>query len=256
MKLKYLFFYLVILFTLSFSSLQGQDDNQSEDLTCLMYNASILNSEILWERAISIAKSKYESSNKSEDLLQLCYAYYGRVGNCLSNRKSQKDNGERTAKLGLKSANKLSLDSNYESLANSLLAGFNGMLIAFSPMKGMMLGPKSDKQVSKSLELNPENPIGWLQKGSSQFNTPSMFGGSPKKSIDSFKKSIAYFEADDSKPLWMKIEAMIWLGQAYHYTKNYEKARATYKDVLNIESNHGWIVNILLPATVAKIENK
>jgi len=256
MKFKFKFFYILFILTLSFPNLQGQEDAQSENLSCLMYNAAVLNSQILWERSISLAKANYESSSASEDLLQLCYAYYGRVGNCLSDMETQKDNGQRIAKLGLESAEKLSLDIEYESVAHSLLAGFNGMLIAFSPMKGMILGPKSDKQVSKSLKLDGENAIAWLQKGSSQFNTPKMFGGNPKKSIESFKKSIACFEADDSKPLWMKIEAMIWLGQAYHYVKDYENALTTYDEVLEMEPGHQWVENILMPVTVAKMENK
>jgi len=253
MKVKYKFFYVLLMFTLSLSNVEGQETTQSEDISSLMFKASTTNSELLWDRAVTLAKSTYESSNESEDLLQLCYVYYGKTGTLISKRDKEK--GEKTIELGLASAEKLSLDSEYESVANALLGGFNGLSIAFSPMKGMVLGPKSDKQLNKSLKLDPENAIAWLQKGSSQYNTPRIFGGSVKESIESFKKSITYFEADQSMPVWMKIEAMIWLGQAYHYMEDYQKARETYNAVLDIAAGHQWIEKILLPATMAKLND-
>jgi len=232
-------------------NLWGQDP-QSADPSKLMYTAATINSELLWDRAIEVSKNAYDISGSGDDLIQLCYAYYGKMGNCIS--RQAKDEGEDIAELGLAAAEKLTEESSYKSEALALMAGYNGMAIALSPMKGMYLGPKSDSQVSKSLELEPENPIGWLQKGSSQYNTPRIFGGNARKSIESFKKSIQYFESDTGKPLWMKIEAMIWLGQAYYYEEDYESARETYNKILAIVPGHDWVVNILLPVTLEKLK--
>jgi len=77
-----------------------------------------------------------------------------------------------------------------------------------------------------------------------------------KNSIESYKKSIAGFEADESKPLWMKIEAMTWLGQVYHYSKDYQKAAEIYNAVLEIAPDHQWVTNLLLPATLDELEDK
>lgn len=229
----------------------GQDSISVDNIQELMYTASTLNSELLWDKSIAKAKLKYETTACSEDLLQLCYGYYGKLGNCLSRR--DKEQGNNTVDLGLAAAELLSHDVAYASTANALLAAFNGMSIGLSPMKGMFLGPKSDKQVNKSLELDPNNAIGWLQKASSQYNTPRMFGGSVKKSIESFKTSIVYFEEDASKPQWMKMEAMVWLGQAYHDLGDYQQAYDTYKAILEIAPGYKWVDQTLLPMTLAKL---
>lgn len=246
-QILFVFFFTATLL----APLTAQDSDCPDSLTELMWTASTINSEILWDRSITEAKSNYAKTQSNADLLQLCYAYYGGLTNCLSNWDKEK--GKEFAELGIAAAETLLQDDNFKSTANALLAGFNGMSIAFSPMKGMYLGPKSDKQVSNALKLDPTNAIAWLQQGSSQYNTPKIFGGNVKKSIESFKKSIAFFDADPSKPEWMKIEAMVWLGQAYHSNKEYQKASDIYNEVLNLVPGYKWVELQLLPATKAKL---
>jgi len=250
MNIKYLIISSLLMVSFLNYNVTAQENTQSE-LSKMMHSASILNSEILWDKSIEQAKNAYNDSNSSEDLLQLCYAYYGRVGTCLSKKDS--DHGEKILELAIASAEKLSQDESYESLARSLLGGYYGMSIAFSPMSGMYLGPKSDDQIGKSLKLNPENAFAWLQKGSSQYNTPRIFGGSVTKSIDSFKKSIEYFNADESLHEWLKIEAMVWLGQAYHYQEEYQNAREVYQEILEIAPGFEWVEDVLMPKTLAQL---
>lgn len=251
MNIKYLIISSLLLMSCFSQNLHAQESSQSE-LNNMMHSASILNSEILWDKSIAKAKSVYADSNSSEDLLLLCYAYYGRIGNCLSKRN--KEHGEKILDLAIACAEKLSQDEPFESLAMSLLAGYYGMSIAFAPMTGMYLGPKSDDQISKSLKLDPENAFAWLQKGSSQYNTPRIFGGSVTKSIDSFKKSIVCFDADQSMPEWMKIEAMVWLGQAYHYQEEYQNAHDVYQEILEIVPGFEWVEDVLMPKTLAQLD--
>ena len=251
MKIKFLLSIICVSISLYQINLQAQEICPDEKLDELMLKASIVNSSMLWDRAINLTLINYKASNTSKDLLELCYAYYGKLGNCLS--KQDREEGIAIIEKGLAAAEKLSQDFEHESVAYALLAGFNGMSIAFSPMKGMFLGPESDKQIEKSLDLDPNNAIGWLQKGSSQYNTPRIFGGSVDKSVDSFKKSIKCFEKDDSTPIWMKLEAMIWLGQAYYYKEEYQSAKDIFISVLNIAPSHQWVEQSLLPAALAKL---
>jgi len=125
-----------------------------------MFKASTTNNDVLWSQSVTMAKAKYKATNKSEDLLQLCYAYYGKVGALIS--KWDKENGEKAIALGLASAKKLSLDDEYASIANALLGGLNNISIAFSPAKAEVLASLSDQQINKSLKLDPENAIAWL----------------------------------------------------------------------------------------------
>lgn len=224
----------------------------SEELGDFMLEASLINSSILWEKAVSSAQINFEDTGENSDLLNLCYAYYGAVGNCLSTRNS--DAGESYIENALIACNQLAQIDEYKSLAYSLQGGFKGLAIAFSPMKGMMLGPESDRLIEKSLKLNEKNPFAWLQKGSSQYNTPRLFGGSVSASIESFKKSVEYFDLEASNHLWLKLEAMTWLGQAYYQTEAYTEAKKVYDQVLEIAPGYQWVETILLPKTEQKIK--
>lgn len=252
-KFCLMFCSFLFLLVLSTSVLQSQDSGIIEEPTDLMVTAFTLGSDLLWDKSIAEARSNFEQLESSENLLQLCYTYYGKASNCIGLQKE--DEGEQAIEFGLAAAERLAKDRAYASDAYALLGGFNGLAIAFSPMKGMFLGPKSDKQIAKALALEAENAIGWLQKGSSQYNTPRMFGGSARKAVETFRKSIQYFDKDLEKPRWMKLEAMIWLGQAYHYLKDYRNAEAVYNEVLALAPGLQWVEKSLLPATLAKLNN-
>lgn len=229
----------------------AQSEVCPEDLSKLMLQASTTNSTILWDKAIAAANANYKKSNLNSDLANLCYAYYGAVGNCIGTNDS--DQGKKLLELGQEAAIKLEQDEKYKSLAKAVQGGLKGLEIAFSPMKGMMLGPESDRLLKESLKLEEENAFAWLQKGSSEYNTPKIFGGDVPESIKSFKKSIECFDKIKSEHTWLKLEAMIWLGQAYHYSEKYEEAKQTYEEVLKIAPGHQWVENSLLPKTEKKI---
>ena len=219
----------------------------------MMLEASVINSSILWNNTLEKAHTKFDSSGESADLLNLCYAYYGIIGNCLSTNNM--DLGEEYVQKAIILAEELGEDEEYKSIAYSLQGGFKGLAIAFNPMKGMILGPESDKLIKKSIKLHETNSFAWLQKGSSEYNTPRLFGGSITKSIESFKKSIECFDSEDTDHLWLKIEAMTWLGQAYHETKNYDKAKEVYLEVLKIAPGYQWVEDHLLIKTEKRLKS-
>ena len=60
----------------------------------------------------------------------------------------------------------------------ALLSGVYGLKINFSPMSGILLGPRSGGAIDRAEQLEPENPRVLLSRGIGKFNTPAMFGGS------------------------------------------------------------------------------
>jgi len=177
--------------------------------------------------------------------LQLAYANYGLAGTCIGS--GNEDRGEQACKDGIAYASKLLKDENYASEAYALLSGLFGMQIAFNPMKGMYLGPKSDKYVAKAIALNDKNAFAYLQKGSSLFNTPAMFGGSVKKSVEQFEKAISiYQESAIPMNLW-ELEAKVWLGQAYASIGELDKAKSIYLAILKETPEFAWVKSYLLP---------
>lgn len=209
------------------------------------------NSIILWDKSIDDAKTVYEQSNNPHDLLTLCYAYYGAIGSLMQTR--DKTQGVKLLSEAMDYANTLKENKNYKSQALALIGGFQGLEIGFSPMKGMVLGAKSDKNIDRALKLDSENFFAWLQRGSSQFHTPKMFGGSVEQSIDSFEESILLHQKDSKNPQWLRTEAMIWLGQAFAKQKRYAEAYKIYTEVLAIDNSVLWVSEELLPRIKDKI---
>lgn len=245
------FFALIVLSCLQPVSIHCQSSTQCNDLYYQMQLAFNSNSTILWDKSIEDAMTVYELSENPEDLLTLCYAYYGAIGSLMITR--DKTRGTKLLSEAMNYAQALQEHESYKSQALALIGGFQGLEIGLSPMKGMFLGAKSDNNIDLALKLDKNNSFAWLQKGSSQFHTPKMFGGSVEQSIVSFQESILLHRKYSNSPEWLKIEAMIWLGQALADRKRYNEAHKVFSEVLAIDKNVTWVSEQLLPKIKDKI---
>jgi len=134
--------------------------------------------------------------------------------------------------------------------ASGLMAAVLGMKIAKSPMKGMVLGPRSGRFLERALTLEPDNPRLVLQLAVSRFNTPAMFGGSVKEAEALLRKSLTLFEkepADRAWPNWGRFDAHVWLGQALVKRGDRAGARAEYDRASAIAPQSGWLRFVLIP---------
>ena len=136
--------------------------------------------------------------------------------------------------------------------AYALLSSVYGWQIGLSPMKTMLLGPKSGKAIQKAKQLAPDNPRVVLSAAISDFNTPKMFGGSKEKSLQGLKRAAELFAqeepTDPIQPVWGHREAYAWLGIAYQNQGELESARAAFEKALEIDPDFGWVKYWLLPA--------
>ena len=134
--------------------------------------------------------------------------------------------------------------------AHGLLAGVFGMKIAKSPMKGILLGPRSSTYLDRALALEPDNPRLVLQLGVSKFNTPAMFGGSAKEAEALLRRALALFEKeppDRPWPNWGRFDAHAWLGQALVKRGDVAGARAEYDRAAALAPQSGWLRFVLVP---------
>jgi tetratricopeptide (TPR) repeat protein len=135
--------------------------------------------------------------------------------------------------------------------AHAVLASVLGMQIGANPLKGMVLGPKSGQELDRGLELGPENPRVWIVKGSSELNTPKLFGGGTERAVESLRKATSLLEADDpapAHPRWGHAEVWAWLGQARAALDDPAGAREAYERALEAEPEYAWVRLSLLPA--------
>ena len=135
--------------------------------------------------------------------------------------------------------------------AYSLLSSVYGWQIGLSPMKTMLLGPKSGKAIQKAKQLAPDNPRVVLSAAISDFNTPKMFGGSKEKGLQGLQRAAELFAqeepTDPIQPVWGHREAYAWLGIAYQNQGELESARAAFEKALEIDPDFGWVKYWLLP---------
>ena len=71
-----------------------------------------------------------------------------------------------------------------------------GMRIRLNPMvNGQKYGPLAGMLIEKALQLDPENPRAYMQKGVATFFTPPQYGGDPVKGKELMETAEQKFEA-------------------------------------------------------------
>ena len=71
-----------------------------------------------------------------------------------------------------------------------------GLHIRTDPMvNGQKYGPIAGMTLEKALQLDPENPRAYMQKGMSLFFTPPQWGGDPKKGQELMETAVEKFDA-------------------------------------------------------------
>jgi tetratricopeptide (TPR) repeat protein len=131
-----------------------------------------------------------------------------------------------------------------ESLA--LLAQVYGLRIAYQPMRGSELGPKSATALTKAQNISANNPRVLLIGGVSKYNTPAMFGGNKHEALIVLSKAIEQYANDKYSDFhWGHSEAYTWRGLTQLELGNKEAALADWEKAVEISPNYGWAKNLL-----------
>ncbi len=143
------------------------------------------------------------------------------------------------------------LDSTFAD-AWALLAGVYGQRMGLNPMtQGMMLGSDTDAALERAKDLAPKNPRVWIIDGTSDFFTPSMFGGDKERALEKFEKAARLAEQesveDPLMPSWGHAEAHAWIGIAHMDAEQYDQARKAFEEALRINPEYGWVQHVLRP---------
>ncbi len=133
----------------------------------------------------------------------------------------------------------------------ALLAGSYGQMMGMNPMQGMTLSSDADEARARAKELAPNNPRVWIIDGTSDFFTPSMFGGDKERALKKFEKAARLAEQepieDPLAPSWGHAEAYAWIGLAHMEAERYDDARSAFQTALDLDSDFGWVQEVLLP---------
>ena len=139
-----------------------------------------------------------------------------------------------------------------ESPENATLLAYKGAYIAFtigiSNYKAIYLGRRSMKYIDKSIELDPDNIQGNIEKGNSMYYRPSAFGGDKNEAIEYYIRAVKSFEKQGLvENNWMYINTMTALGQAYEATDQIQLAKLCYEKIIRIFPNFMWVEEELYP---------
>lgn len=197
------------------------------------YAAYLKASKSMWERSISLA----EKENGAESF-EKAMAMYGLLSNTMATMDEETfdDNIDQTVDLLKEIIEKDPIHGE----AKAVLSSVYGLVMAYSPMKGMLYGSKSSSLVAAAKKIAPDSPLVQKLYASSMLFTPEMFGGNPKEAVTSYEKSIELYEKGNLENNWLYIDALVGLAMSYKKTERESDAKAILEKALEIEPEHGW----------------
>lgn len=233
-------------------SVQAQEKTPQQKI----YHAYIENDVALWTDGIAILQTQADNAPADMDALyELTKAQYGFIGYSLGKKKY--DEAEKVLAAASKNVNQLLSKKGDWSNVHALRAGLYGLEIALSHLQAVVLVPKSTEHINKSLAIDNNNPVAWVEQGNLNYHLPSLFGGGVDIAIDNYVKSIELFEQNnDLAENWLYVHTLARLGMAYEKSNQQDKALAVYKKALKAEPNFEWVKDQLYPNLQATLINK
>jgi tetratricopeptide (TPR) repeat protein len=206
-----------------------------------------------WKDVVATAQQAFDNEPKNQELqFNLALVQFG----LLSSTMRYQDEEFFDAYLDAAIENLEAIKTVHGAEVKALLASTYGLQLAYSPWKGIFLGPKSSSLMEKALKEDPSSPLIWKLYGNSKYHTPEAYGGSVDEAIRAYEKAIQLYETDQVKKQnnWFYIDAMAFLGQAYTRKQQSSKAVVVYEKAMETEPSFSWIKYSLLPAAKKKIQ--
>ena len=238
----------VIMAGLVILSLSVHAQNSIDEIS---YAAYLKSSTTLWEKAIDIQTKNLEKENSTQNRYQLAMAYYG-----LLNATMATQDEDTFSKYLDKTKDLLTevIEAD-ESMGEprAIYSSVLGLEMAYSPMKGMYLGYKSNSYMSKAMELSPESPLVIKLYAGSKLYTPSMFGGDKDAAREHFDKAVELYEQNEKELTynWLYLDALAHLGISYTQTGDKANAEIIFRKAIEKEPEFYWVSKSLLPELLA-----
>jgi len=230
---------LLILFACT--SGRAQCENQSS-LQAEARLAYVSNDLTAWDKVLATAQA---APDNAENQLQIARLALGALGTALS--KQNDDHLTTYSDLMKASLDKFWETDKKHPAAHGLYSAYLGLLIAQSPIKGMLYGRKAGKYAAKGVNLDPSSQEAQYCLGSNLFYTPTAWGGDPEQAVEHLKAAAAALPADQATCDWFHLQTLALLGQAQAKTGDTQAARLTYLQALKLEPEFAYVKMVLLP---------
>jgi tetratricopeptide (TPR) repeat protein len=217
-----------------------------------IYDAYISNNMPMWK---TIIDEMEDSKNKDKTfLMELVNFQYGYIAYCIGLGKM--DEAEKYLSLAKENLEKAEKSDFEESEISAYKSAFYGFEIGINKMKAPFIGPKSVKYSKLAMEQNPQNPMGYIQYGNSQFYMSPVFGGSKTEAVKHLKKAEKLMEKDKERLEndWNYLSVLALIGQSFVAMEDYKNAKIYFEKALKVEPNFLLIKIDLLPKLMSKMK--
>lgn len=241
--------YIVILILLIFSSLGAMASYKTE-----IYKAYISNNMNEWKKVMD--RMNLETKRDNDFLLELLNYQYGYIGWCIGNKENEQ--AKKYLSLAEKNIEILENQSFELSTLNAYKSAFYGYRVGLNKLQAPFIGPKSVESAKKAIELDKNNPYGYIQIGNSEFYMPSVFGGSKTVALENFKKAENLMERNPEKIKndWNYLSLLAMIVMSYKELKQYELAKYYCEKALKTEPEFLWVKLDLYPEIKNLIKQK
>lgn len=240
--------YIVIITILLFSAISPVWATSYKNR---IYEAYISNNMPKWKTIIDEMENLKRTD--ADFLMELVNFQYGYIGYCVGTEKI--DEAEIYIELAEKNLSILEKKGTEISQINAYKSAFYAYEIGMNKLKIPFFGPKSIKYSKLSMEQNPQNPMGYIQYGNSQFYMPPAFGGSKKEAVKHFLKAEKLMSTNkiNIENDWNYLSVLALIGQSYFAMEDYNNARIYFEKALKVEPDFLLIKIDLLPKLLKKL---
>ena len=180
---------------------------------------------------------------KSSDLVwqtEMLKAMYGLVGYQLGNQ--QKDLAKSYVGKADNYLDRLLDKYPKNAQLHSLEGAFYGYKIALAFYKAPILGPRSMSHIEKSIELDPMEPMGYIEKGNSLLYRPAVFGGDKKEALIYYRKALSLMETrNDTHCDWQQMLLRAFILKALYETDQTVEANSFKNEMQKDYGSMDWI---------------
>ena len=125
---------------------------------------------------------------------------------------------------------------------HSLAGAFYGYKIALAFYKAPFLGPKSLSHMDKAIELDPAEPMGYIEKGNSLYYRPVVFGGDKAEGLSYYQKALKLIDSKgEQKCNRQKLLLRAFILKSLYETNQTEAARKFQSEMQKDYGSMDWI---------------
>lgn len=206
-----------------------------------IYKAYISNDMQSWVEVMDEMKADYKLTGNIEMLKEITICQYGYIAICVA-RGDKKDGREELREAECNVEVLLRHDSEW-AVIHALKGAFYAFKIGFDPYKFVAYGRRAREENSLAIDLSPEDPYVWMEKGNIELYWPDLQSKGRASAVDAYLKSTQFYERNGelTRQNWLYLNTMVSLAAAYCKEEEYARADEIYKKILRIEPNIVWI---------------